>query len=79
MAKSLPLNATDALIATLLKAREQALALDEPFAAYLVGMAVKAVEDHQVDGIPPGWDDGVAVDDAVDLDHSPTGDGIVAA
>lgn len=63
----------DALIGTLLKARDQAMGLDETMAAYLIGMAIKAIEDRQVEGVPPGWDDGMTLDDD-DGDNDGDGD-----
>ena len=53
----------DILIGTLLRAREQAIGCHETMAAYLIGLAIKAIEDRQGDGVPPGWDDEVTDDD----------------
>jgi hypothetical protein len=54
---------SDLLIGTLLRAREQAIHQNETMAAYLIGMAIKVIEDRQAEGVPPGWDDGVVEED----------------
>ena len=50
---------TQTLIGTLLTARQQAIELNEIMSVYLIGLAIKAIEDREAEGVPPGWDDGI--------------------